>query len=296
LKITTGTAFDGPTVGAGFNAVSSSDPLSSSGAPSLVSQIVTGVVELFEQELVQGGRLEAGRHEAVFEVVLDLVPTLSLPFYLVYVVLLVVWAGGWWLFALAGVAAILALHEYALMIRSLRPVILAAYAGAILSLLGVSYLFMADTENRIAENERLSAQAFYFGEGVAREVKRWFDRPPYTAAGGTNLSRPTATIMDRVHRVIDTDGPGPVAEIAADGSSAHPYYKAGVDRDGQRWMVQRYPINIHCNCALRGGRGRRQGPQNLSGHGVDGPHSIPVTCRGDLECSIPGEIDEGMSH
>ena len=51
-------------------------------------------------------------------------------------VLLVVWAGGWWLFALAGVAAVLALHEYALMIRSLRPVILAAYAGAILSLVG----------------------------------------------------------------------------------------------------------------------------------------------------------------
>jgi phosphatidate cytidylyltransferase len=51
-------------------------------------------------------------------------------------VLVIVWAGGWWLFALAGVAAVLALHEYALMIRSLRPVILAAYAGALLSLLG----------------------------------------------------------------------------------------------------------------------------------------------------------------
>ena len=52
------------------------------------------------------------------------------------VVLLIVWAGGWWLFALAGVAAVLALHEYALMIRTLRPVILAAYTGALLSLLG----------------------------------------------------------------------------------------------------------------------------------------------------------------
>jgi phosphatidate cytidylyltransferase len=51
-------------------------------------------------------------------------------------VLVVVWAGGWWLFALAAVAAVLALHEYALMIRSLRPVILAAYAGALLSLVG----------------------------------------------------------------------------------------------------------------------------------------------------------------
>ncbi len=52
------------------------------------------------------------------------------------VVLVIVWAGGWWLFALAAVGAVLALHEYALMIRSLRPVILAAYAGALLSLLG----------------------------------------------------------------------------------------------------------------------------------------------------------------
>ena len=51
-------------------------------------------------------------------------------------VLLIVWAGGWWLFALAAVATLLALHEYALMIRNLRPVILAAYAGSILSLLG----------------------------------------------------------------------------------------------------------------------------------------------------------------
>jgi phosphatidate cytidylyltransferase len=52
------------------------------------------------------------------------------------VVLVIVWAGGWWLFALAAIGAVLALHEYALMIRSLRPVILAAYAGALLSLLG----------------------------------------------------------------------------------------------------------------------------------------------------------------
>jgi phosphatidate cytidylyltransferase len=52
------------------------------------------------------------------------------------VVLLIVWAGGWWLFALLGVAAVLALHEYSLMIRTLRPVILAAYTGALLSLLG----------------------------------------------------------------------------------------------------------------------------------------------------------------
>src|SRR6266567_3583190 len=52
------------------------------------------------------------------------------------VVLAIVYLGGWWLFALAAVCAVLALHEYALMIRSLRPLVLAAYAGALLSLLG----------------------------------------------------------------------------------------------------------------------------------------------------------------
>jgi phosphatidate cytidylyltransferase len=52
------------------------------------------------------------------------------------IVLALVWAGGWWLFALAAVGAVLALHEYALMARSLRPVTLAAYAGALLALLG----------------------------------------------------------------------------------------------------------------------------------------------------------------
>ena len=60
-----------------------------------------------------------------------LVAAIGLP-----VVLALVYAGGWWLFALAAVAAVLALHEYSLMTRSLRPVILAAYAGSILSLLG----------------------------------------------------------------------------------------------------------------------------------------------------------------
>jgi phosphatidate cytidylyltransferase len=60
-----------------------------------------------------------------------LVAAIGLP-----IVLALVYAGGWWLFALTAVAAVLALHEYALMTRSLRPVTLAAYAGALLSLLG----------------------------------------------------------------------------------------------------------------------------------------------------------------
>jgi phosphatidate cytidylyltransferase len=52
------------------------------------------------------------------------------------VVLGVVYLGGWWLFTLVAIAAVLALHEYALLIRSLRPLVLAAYTGALLALLG----------------------------------------------------------------------------------------------------------------------------------------------------------------
>jgi phosphatidate cytidylyltransferase len=51
-------------------------------------------------------------------------------------VLGMVYLGGWWLFVLATIAALVALHEYSRMIRTLRPVVLAAYAGVVLALLG----------------------------------------------------------------------------------------------------------------------------------------------------------------
>jgi phosphatidate cytidylyltransferase len=51
-------------------------------------------------------------------------------------VLYVVWLGGGWLFALAAVAAVLALHEFFWIARPLRPLVLAGYTGATLALLG----------------------------------------------------------------------------------------------------------------------------------------------------------------
>lgn len=51
-------------------------------------------------------------------------------------VLALVWLGGWWLFGLAAIAALAALHEFALMTRPLRPLVIAGYAGALLTLLG----------------------------------------------------------------------------------------------------------------------------------------------------------------
>ena len=52
-------------------------------------------------------------------------------------VLGLVWLGGWWLWVLAVVAGLIALHEFYVMARPLRPLVLAGYAGLVLLLLGV---------------------------------------------------------------------------------------------------------------------------------------------------------------
>ncbi len=52
------------------------------------------------------------------------------------VVLGLVWLGGWWLFALVAVAAVVGTHEFATMARPLRPLTAAAYAAVLLALVG----------------------------------------------------------------------------------------------------------------------------------------------------------------
>jgi len=52
------------------------------------------------------------------------------------VVLGLVWLGGWWMFALVAVGALLALHEFAGMTKRLAPLMAAAYLGAALTLVG----------------------------------------------------------------------------------------------------------------------------------------------------------------
>lgn len=96
-----------------------------------------------------------------------------------------------------------------------------------LGLLGTSYLLMADTERRIAESERLSAQALFAAEAGTRIVKRWFDAP----MSSENLRNPSLAAIDRTLRLIDGDGDPNTAPVAADGSAGLPYYKQGVDRD-----------------------------------------------------------------
>jgi len=52
------------------------------------------------------------------------------------VVLGLLYLGGWWLFALVAVAALVALHEFYGMVRPLRPLVLAGYVGVGASLVG----------------------------------------------------------------------------------------------------------------------------------------------------------------
>jgi phosphatidate cytidylyltransferase len=52
------------------------------------------------------------------------------------IVLGVVWLGGWWLFGLVAVAALVAIHEFVTMARPLRPLAPAAYIGTMLALVG----------------------------------------------------------------------------------------------------------------------------------------------------------------
>jgi phosphatidate cytidylyltransferase len=49
-------------------------------------------------------------------------------------VLGMVWLGGWWLFFLVTAVGLLALHEYYVMIRPLRPIVIAGYLGLLLTL------------------------------------------------------------------------------------------------------------------------------------------------------------------
>jgi phosphatidate cytidylyltransferase len=55
------------------------------------------------------------------------------------IILLAIWAGGWWVFGLAALAGVLGLHEFYGMTRAIRPVVLAGYAGTLAALVGAEW-------------------------------------------------------------------------------------------------------------------------------------------------------------
>lgn len=99
--------------------------------------------------------------------------------------------------------------------------ILAALVTVILSLLGLSYLMMAQTENTIAENERNSAAAMYVAEAGARLVAGWFNDPTTTG-----YLVPTSADVDRTKRVFDNDNNTATARVlGVSGDATKPLYK-----------------------------------------------------------------------
>jgi phosphatidate cytidylyltransferase len=103
-------------------------------------------------------------------------------------VLGLVYLGGWWVFALAIVAGLVALHEYWLLARPLAPLAPAGYVGAILALVGaevggigwtiggllttfvLAFVFKAISEARAASTIAISGTvmgAVWIGGGLA---------------------------------------------------------------------------------------------------------------------------------
>jgi Tfp pilus assembly protein PilX len=99
--------------------------------------------------------------------------------------------------------------------------ILAALVTVILSLLGLSYLMMAQTENTIAENERNSAAALYVAEAGARLAIVWINDPT-----STGYLVPTTSDMDRTKRIFDHDNNTATARVqGVSGDATKPVYK-----------------------------------------------------------------------
>jgi hypothetical protein len=110
----------------------------------------------------------------------------------------------------------------------------------ILTLMGLSYLFMADTENLIAQNQRDSDQLLFVAESGARMIKAMFDSPPYgTPADPNNVLHKflntydmrNSAYYDRTQRVFDHDNDPNTADVTANGTTGRPYFRQGLTID-----------------------------------------------------------------
>jgi hypothetical protein len=99
--------------------------------------------------------------------------------------------------------------------------VLATLITVIMSLLGISYLMMAQTENTIAENERNAAMALYVAEAGTRLTVAWLNDP--TATG---FLVPGTAQLDRTKRLLDHDfNSGTVRVKAVSADATKPLYK-----------------------------------------------------------------------
>ena len=95
----------------------------------------------------------------------------------------------------------------------------------ILTLLGISYLMLAQTESQIAENQLNAQQALFVSESGARMVMNWFNDPT-----GTGYKVPTATQVNRAIRWYDHDANAGTASVKGiAGDTTKPVYREGTD-------------------------------------------------------------------
>src|SRR5437867_3007930 len=74
----------------------------------------------------------------------------------------------------------------------------------IMTLLGLAFVLVGETEAKIARNQRDFAQASFVSEGGARMVKKWFEAPNGTYA----YMVPTVAQMNRTLRWVDDNNDG----------------------------------------------------------------------------------------
>lgn len=100
--------------------------------------------------------------------------------------------------------------------------IIAVLISVILSLLGISYMLMAQTENTIAENERNASMALYVAESGARLSVNWLNRP-----NSTGYLLPNSAQVDVSLRLLDQDNdPNTARVLASTTDCTRPTYKA----------------------------------------------------------------------
>jgi hypothetical protein len=107
---------------------------------------------------------------------------------------------------------------------------------ATLTLLGLGFLSLSDTEMLISSSGRDSEQLVHTAETGLRMVKAWFDQPVTgnPAVSTQVLHRFLDTydlrnpaLYDRTKRVFDHDGDPNTPPVLADGTAARPYYRQG---------------------------------------------------------------------
>jgi len=107
---------------------------------------------------------------------------------------------------------------------------------ATLTILGLGFLTMADTELVISSSGRDSEQLLHTAESGVRMVKAWFDQPVTgnPALSSQVLHKFLATydlrnpaLFDRTKRLFDHDGDPNTPMVLSDGTAARPFYRQG---------------------------------------------------------------------